>query len=611
LKGVDWMSHVTMSRFFFIPVLLLGWGLHSCTRLPSPERSHYPLPEDVDISQTEPGKTGAVFISTDSGEPTGFNPLVIEDATSAGISDMMLSGLTTSDPVTQETIPALAKSWDISADKKQYTFHLRRGLKWSDGHPLTADDVIFTFDAVMATTLDPKTGQQLPRFPNRYIQQYTIAGKPLRYEKIDEMTVRFTTPELYVPFINDVGFIGIMPKHKLGAFMADDTLLKQWTVATAINEPESLISSGPFTLLSYRPGDRLILKPNPHYWRADSRGQRLPYVDLYIIKFVKDQNAEVISFAMGLTESSGISPADVGWVQRGEKTYHYTIHDRGPSPDIRFIWFNQNPGKDAKGQPFVEPYKLKWFQDRRFRQALAYGMDRQGLVEGVFFSRAKPLHSIISEANIKWYNPKVPQFDLDRSKAMALLEEAGFSKKADGYLYDKDGHLVEFDVMLPQSSQTAPQIISSFKEDMKELGIRMKLTPIDFGTMIARTSQSFDYEASIMGFTGGGDPSGGKAIYQSDGRLHVWNPGQKTPATPWEARVDELMRLQEKTFDPAQRKDYIDEIQVIFATERPLLYLVTPNSYVGLKNKWHNTLKNRQGYLTYRLEELWAEKEAP
>jgi len=146
---------------------------------------------------------------------------------------------------------------------------------------------------------------------------------------------------------------------------------------------------------------------------------------------------------------------------------------------------------------------------------------------------------------------------------------------------------------------------------MKEMGIGVKLTPIDFGTMIAKTSQSFDYEASIMGFTGGGDPSGGKAIYKSDGRLHVWNPGQKKPATPWEARVDELMALQEKTFDPVQRKAYIDEMQVLFAEERPLIYLVTPNAYVGLKNKWRNTLKNSRGYMTYRLEELWAEKELP
>jgi peptide/nickel transport system substrate-binding protein len=604
-------SDSLMLRFFMMAVFGFLLALAACQRLPVPERLHHPLPEDSDVSSTAPGKYGASFVSTNSNEPTSFNPLVIEDADSAEISDLLLSGLTTSDPVTQETIPALAKSWEISADKKQYTIHLRKGVKWSDGHPFTADDVIFSFDVVMASTRDPKTGQTLPRFPNRYIQQYTIAGQPLRYEKIDDHTVRFTTPDLYAPFLNDLGFLNIMPKHLLAAHVADESLLKQWTVETAIKRPESIIGTGPFTLLSYRPGDRLILKPNPHYWRSDRAGQRLPYIDLYIVKFVKDQNAELVNFATGLTESSPISPADVGWVKRGEGTYGYTIHDRGPSSSISFIWFNQNPGQDARGKPFVEPHKLKWFQDRRFRRAIAHGFNREGVIEGVFFSRAKPLHSIISEANVRWYNPHVPQITFNPSKALELLHEAGFSKNAEGKLLDQAGNAVAFDLMLPQGSMTAPQITSSFKEDMKELGIEVKLTPIDFGTMIAKTSQSFEYEASIMGFTGGGDPSGGKAIYKSDGRLHVWNPGQKKPATPWEARIDQLFNLQEKTFDPVQRKAYIDEMQVIFAEERPLLYLVTPNAYLGLKNKWQNTLQDSRGILTFRLEELWAEKEQP
>jgi peptide/nickel transport system substrate-binding protein len=125
--------------------------------------------------------------------------------------------------------------------------------------------------------------------------------------------------------------------------------------------------------------------------------------------------------------------------------------------------------------------------------------------------------------------------------------------------------------------------------------------------MMARTGQSFDYDSGIMGFTGGGDPSGGKAIYLSSGRMHLWNPSQKTPATPWEARIDELMSLQEKTFDPARRKALIDEMQVIFAEQRPLIFLVTPNTYLGLKDKWHNTKKDLRGYLVFKQEELWAD----
>ncbi|MDR0532867.1 MAG: ABC transporter substrate-binding protein [Verrucomicrobiales bacterium] len=577
-----------------ISVLLLPL-LVSCSRVQLPARQNLPLPEDVDIANCPPGKVGATFITTMSSEPSSFNPLVIEDAYSNDIVGNMLSGLVDMDPVTQDIIPGLAKSWEISADKKTYTFHLRRGVKWSDGEPLTADDVIFTFDCIYDQ-----------RYPNRNEQQFTIAGQHLKYEKIDDYTVRFITPDLYSPFLNDIG-VAILPKHSLFASYRDGSLQKQWTVATGINTPDSIPCSGPFKLLSYRPGDRLLMIPNPHYWRADANGQRLPYINLYVVKFVKDTNAELVNFCTGQTEASAISAADVGWVQHAQKTYHFTIYNQGPAASIGFIWFNQNPGRNKKGEPFIPSYRLAWFQDVRFRQAVSYGFNRRGLIDGVFFGRATELHSIISEGNLKWHNPNTPRFDYNPSKAAQLLADMGMKKRNDGNLYDASGNPVEFEILVPSASTTGPQIMTSFKENMKDLGINVKISYIDFGTMMARTGQSFDYDSGIMGFTGGGDPSGGKAIYLSSGRMHLWNPSQKTPATPWEARIDELMSLQEKTFDPARRKTLIDEMQVIFAEQRPLIFLVTPNTYLGLKDKWHNTKKDLRGYLVFKQEELWAD----
>ncbi|MDR2462860.1 MAG: ABC transporter substrate-binding protein [Verrucomicrobiales bacterium] len=571
--------------------------LTACSRVELPEREHFPLPADVDIVNVS-GKTGATFIATNAGEPTSFNPLVLEDATSAEITGYMLAGLVDMDWTTQEIIPGLAKSWEISADRRTYTFHLRRGIKWSDGAPLTADDVIFTFDCIFD-----------PRYPNRSSQQFTISGKPLSYEKVDDHTVRFTTPELYAPFLNDIG-VAILPKHCLEAAYRDGTLLKQWTVATGINKPSSMACSGPFKILSYRPGDRLLMTPNPHYWRADADGQRLPYIDLYVAKFVKDNNAVLVNFCTGQTEASSIPPADVGWVRNARETYRFTIDSQGPATSIGFIWFNMNPGKNKKGGSFLPPHKLRWFQDTRFRQAVSHGFNRQGIISGVYFGRATELHSIISEGNIKWYNPNTPRFEYDPARAAALLADMNLRKDAGGVLRDADGHAVEFEVLVPSASVTAPQIMTSFKEDMRELGIGVKISYIDFGTMLARTEAS-DYEAGIMGFTGGGDPSGGKAIYKSSGRMHLWNPSQKTPATPWEARVDELMDLQERTFDPQKRKALIDEMQDIFAVQRPLIFLVTQNTYLGLKNKWRNTKRDLNGFIVFKLEEIWAEPEQP
>ncbi len=563
---------------------------------PLPPREFPPLPPGVAVSAQPPGQYGGVLVLSNAGEPTGFNPLVIEDADSAEISRLMFTGLTTSDPVTQETVPALAESWEIGDDLKTYTFRLREGVKWSDGHPLTADDVIFTFQAVF----DPET-------PNRYSQQYTIAGEPIRFEKVDELTVRFITPDLYAPFLNDIGFVTILPKHKLEGALKEGKLAQAWTIQTGMATPQELVSSGPFRLLSYRPGDRLLLVPNPHYWKADSLGQRLPYLNLVVVKFVKDANAELVLFATGQTDISGVPGPDVTWVRRGEATYDFTIYEQGPSSGISFIFFNQHPGKNEKGEPFVPAYKLRWFTDRRFRQAISHGFDREGIVRGVFFGRATPLHSIIGPGNLRWHNENTTRFDYDPARARALLTEAGFQRDPrGGPLRDAEGNEVEFEVLVPAASATSPQIITSFAENMKDLGISVRLSAIDFGTMIARTSQTFNYEAGIMGFTGGGDPSGGKAIYRSDGRLHLWHPGQKSPATEWEARIDEIMDLSERTFEREKRKALIDELQEIFAVERPLIFLVTPNTYLGIKNRWQNLFQDMRGRTVYEMETLWC-----
>jgi peptide/nickel transport system substrate-binding protein len=574
--------------------LLLGL-LAACHPPPSLERASHPLPTDVETSTCAPGRHGGMFITTNSGEPNSFNPLVIEDADSSEIAGLFLESLLTTDPVSQDIVPALAKSWTLSDDKKSLTLHLRRGVLWSDGHPFSADDVLFTFRAYFD-----------PRYPSRYAGQFTIAGKPLGVEKIDDHTVRFTTAELYSPLLNDLTYASILPRHKLQSSFDDGTLQKQWSVETGIKTPEALLSTGPFRLLSYRPGDRLLMVPNPHYWRADAQGNRLPYIDLYIVKFVKDQNAELIHFATGQSDYAPVAAPDVGWVRQGETVRQYTVHDRGPSTSISFIWFNLHPGKDKNGKPYVEPHKLEWFQDRRFRQAVSYGFNRQGLIDGVYFGRASMLHSIISEGNVRWYNPQVPQFSYDPATARRLLTEAGFQQDG-SVLRDASGKPVEFEILAPQGSQTAPMILTSFVEDMKALGIQIKISYIDFGTLIARTGQTFDYEAGIMGFTGGGDPSGGKAMYLSSGRLHLWHPGQSKPATPWEARIDDIIARQEKTFDPVERKKLIDEMQVIFAEERPLIFLVTPNAYVGLRSKWRNYLHDSRGRIVLKIDELWEE----
>lgn len=575
-----------------IAALLL---ITACSPPPQAERPDYPLPVDVEISSSEPGRFGGVMVRSDSQEPKTFNPLVAEDLYSAQFIELMQASLTRFDPFEEKAVPMLAKSWDISEDHKTYVFHLRRGARWSDGEPLTAADVVFTFDAIFDK-----------RYPNRYSQQFTIAGQPLRYAALDDETVQITTPDVYAPLLADLAAVNILPRHALQAAFADGSLQKQWTSQTAIRQPASIVGAGPFRLLSYRPGERLALTPNPHYWRADRNGRRLPYIDFLISKFVPNRSAETVLFATGQTDVASISVTDIIWVSRAAKTYDFTVYDRGPDSGITFIWFNQNPGQ-RDGKPYVTPYKLKWFQDTRFRQAVAYGLDRPGLINAIYSGRGRPLDTIISPANRKWHNPETRTYPYDPAKARELLAQAGFRLRPDGVLEDADGHAVEFELLASEGSQITAGVATTFMEHMQALGIKATLTLLDFGALVGKITDTFEYEAAMMGFTGGGDPSGGKAIYRSDGRLHVWRPEQPRPATPWEARIDALMDEQERTLDESRRVALFQEIQAIFSEQLPLIFLVTPNAYAGVRNRWRNVRVPPADSITWNIDELWLE----
>ena len=190
-------------------------------------------------------------------------------------------------------------------------------------------------------------------------------------------------------------------------------------------------------------------------------------------------------------------------------------------------------------------------------------------------------------------------------KARELLLSQGFYYGPDGRLRDAEGNVVEFDFIVGDGSQNSSVMSTTFVENMKAIGITVKLKFMDFGTIISKIDNTFDYDAAMMGLSGGGDPSGGKAIYRSDGFLHMWNPRQPSPATEWEKRIDEIMDAQELEMDPEKRRALIFEMQNIMAEELPLLYLVTPMSYSGISNKWKNVRVPPSGSILWNLDELF------
>lgn len=426
---------------------------------------------------------------------------------------------------------------------------------------------------------------------------------------IDRYTVRFTTPEVYAPFLLFGGGEEILPKHILQDAFEDGTLMDQWTVETAINEPWKIVGLNMFVLEAYRPGERMVFARNPNYWKINREGERLPYVDRVITKIVQDVNSSNVAFAQGLTDFESIAPDNVAWVRRGEARFDYKVLDLGPSSSTNFVWFNLNPGQGADGEPHLPPHKFEWFSDKRFRQAISHGINRLGIIRGVYFNRADILHGYVSPKRKFWYNNAIRTYGYDTEKSRALFAQIGFQYR-EGKLYDKELRPVEFSLMTNSNNGLRVEMATVFKENMADLGIKVELQFLDFNTIITKTSDSFDYEACMLGLGGGApDPYAGKDILMSGGRMHFWNPQQAEPATAWEARIDELMHEVGRHTDVDLRKQYFNEVQAILAEEQPLIFLVSPKDFVGYRNRWYNIDPTPLGGVTWNMESLWAEPE--
>ena len=603
----QFIRYSLLSALVLLSLLNLG-----CERSISYERNDHPLPQGADISDCQVGHYGGIFILNETTQPTTFNPQVPNNLSTGMVLSRLLSGLVNFDPKTELFVPALAKSWTVSEDGLSYTFHLRKGLLWSDGQPFTAEDIIFTFDCILSEIVDETTGKKRPRYPSRYYQQFHINEMPIQYTLIDAHTVRFDVPKTYAPFLYEIG-VAILPKHILGDAFDSGSFMKEWTTQTAIESPQKIVGLGPFKIFSYKPGERLVLEPNPHYWRADSAGQRLPYLDYLVIKFVSEANTAIAHFATGKSDASGVGAEDYEWVNKAADIYDFSISNRGPSSSVNFFWFNQNPESSEDGVPYVEPYKFAWFSDKRFRKGILHGFNREGIIDAILFGKGEPLHSIIAPAQGEWYNPNVSKYEYSTEKARESFKSIGFKWNEKGQLFDGFGNKVTFNLLLVESA-SYDQIGVTFIENMKDLGIEVRLERADFATLLKRTDDTFNYDMTILGWGSSSaayDPSGSKALYLSSGKYHLWYPNQKSPATEWEARIDALIQLQEQTLDRKQRIAYMHEVQAILSDELPLLFGYTPYSYVGIKNKWKNVYIPRAGSILWNIDEIWEGVEQP
>ncbi len=498
-------------------------------------------------------------------EPQTWNRLLAPDRVTHMVTDQLHESLLRLDPETQEMEPALAESWEFSEDGKRLVMHLRKGVRFSDGERFTSNDVAFTFRALY----DDRVASPLR-------ETAEILGKPIEPRVVDESTVAFILPVRTGTVERMFDSIPILPAHLLEKSLAEGTLAADTGIGAPI---ENVVGLGPFVLREYVPLERIVLERNPHYWMSGSDGT-YPRLDRLVFQIVPDENQRVLRLQTGDTDLVEMLTPEAFGLLGGETSPDVSALDLGPGLLSERLWFNLNPDSP------IPSWKKKWFLDIRFRRAISMAIDRRTMARVVFSGRATPAKGPVSEANSFWHDPSLAEVPCDPKGARALLREAGFAWSPAGKLQDVDGHPVALTMVTNSGSTQHARMGAFIQQDLDSLGIEAHTAPIEAADLMARLTGNHNYEAGILGITSTDtDPSAEMGFWMSSAALHLWNPGQSSPSTPWEARIDELMNRQMAAVDRDERRKSYFEVQRIVADELPVLDLVVPHTLLAVSRR--------------------------
>lgn len=587
----NWSSRRIVSTLLFALAALfplLTWA--------SPQKNSE---EELLVLPGEIGRVGGRLVVSLRAEPKSLNPLIATDISSREVIGAMQADLVHINRATQSSEPALAKSWKISPDGLQYTLVLRRGLKFSDGVSMDADDVLFTFRVY----LDEKV-----HAPQRDLLIFD--GKPISVRKVDSHTIVFQLPKPYGVAERMFDGWAILPRHLLEKPYQEGKIAQLGTLTTPASQWAGL---GPFRLKEYLAGQRLVLERNPYYWKADTKGNRLPYLDELVFLLVANADAQVLRFQSGESDIiSRLGAENFSVLSRQEGSY--TMVDAGPGLEYNFLFFNLNELGEKAPADLVQ--KQRWFRELKFRQAVSAAVDREAIARLVYQGRGAPLWGMATPGDRRWRDDKLPHPPRSLENARAYLKEAGFSwstsSNGDSALLDSSGKPVEFSIITQSSSAERTKMATLIQDDLKQLGMRVQDVPLESRSLLDRVMQTKEYDACVLGLgNSDADPNDEISVWLSSGGLHLWNPSQARPATPWEAEIDRLMKQQmyARTFE--QRKKLYDRAQEILWDYQPMIFLASPDILTGARKAVGNFRPAvLEPYVLWNVEQLYLRNDS-
>jgi peptide/nickel transport system substrate-binding protein len=480
----------------------------------------------------DPGKPayGDTIITASIGEASNLIPILAGDSASHDVAGHIYNGLVKYDK-NLNIVSVLAESWEISKDNLSITFHLRKDVKWHDGTPFTAHDVMYTYRVIV----DPKT-------PTPYAGDF----KPVKEAKvIDDFTFKVTYERPFAPGLQS-WTVGILPRHLLEG--------KDITTSTLIRKP---IGTGPYLFKEWIPGDRVVLVANNSYFEGK------PYVERRITRVIPDLATmflELKSYTidmMGLTPLQALKQTDYPGFKREFSKYKYV--------GFSYVYLGYN-------------LKHQIFKDRRVRQAITHAINKQEIVDGILLGQGMEATGPY-KPDMWAYNGNVKRYEHSKEKALALLKDAGFEQRQDGTLI-KDGKPFEFNILVNQGNDVRIRTAELIQKRLRDVGISVKIRVIEWATFINEFIDKRNFEAVILGWSTSPEPD----------LFDIWHSSKQGPKEfnfiSFENKeVDELIIKARHTMDKDERKKCYFRIQEILAEEQPYTFLFIPYSLIAVHKR--------------------------
>ncbi len=514
------MNPVRLSVILFLILLLLA-GCANEQSNSGPQEKAY-----------KPTAYGDIIVRGDIGDASNLIPILASDSASHSIAGLIYNGLVKYDK-DMNIVGDLAESWDISDDGLVITFHLRKGVKWHDGKPFTAKDVLYTYQV----TVDPKT-------PTAYAGDFLKVKKA---EVLDDYTFRVTYDKPFAPSLISWSS-AVLPRHLLEG--------QDITKSSLARHP---VGTGPYLFKEWLAGQKIVLVSNADYFEGR------PYVDGHVTRIIPDMATMFLELRARNIDMMGLTPLQ--YTRQTENNLFRQSFDKYRYLAFAYTYLGYN-------------LKHPFFADKRVRQAISYAINKEEIISGVLLGLGKPATGPYKPGT--WaYNENVKTYSYNPQKARELLRAAGWTKtNNDGFL-EKDGRPFTFELITNQGNETRQKCAEIIQRQLKEVGIDVKIRILEWAAFINDFINKRRFEAVILGWTIPLDPDA----------YDVWHSSKTAPEelnfiSYKNPEVDALLEKARSTFEQKLRKKYYDRFQEILVEDQPYTFLYVPDELVIISKRF-------------------------